>query len=293
VYLSRLPLTLQVLTLLLLMLRITTANNNNSGGATTALDEAARFELREQKIRLDKEFGSMLGKIADRKDALLRGEASLAALDRARRSKEEELRALERKLVVLLEEQQRELEGIRGRQEKRSNINSSSTALAAGGGANGGATVGSGASQQLQLVAAGGGGPSARDKRQAAQLMASTETLMKFGFMSMSMTYFSSLNMIRAMRAVGASDTVLGALAHNTAVRDGGSSSSGSSSSAVAETAANAAVGAQPFRPALKPGESLGQQPLRVAAWSVGDVARWLQTLSLPQVSYCACTLVQ
>ena len=228
----------------------------------------------------------MLGKIADRKDALLRGEASLAALDRARRSKEEELRALERKLVVLLEEQQRELEGIRGRQEKRSgssSTSSSSLALTAAG-ANGGTTVGSGSGasqQQLQLVAAGG--PSARDKRQAAQLMASTETLMKFGFMSMSMTYFSSLNMIRAMRAVGASDTVLGALAHNTAVRDGGSGGS-SSSSAVAETAANAAVGAQPFRPALKPGESLGQQPLRVAAWSVGDVARWLQTLSLPQV---------
>jgi hypothetical protein len=234
----------------------------------------------------------MLGKIADRKDALLRGEASLAALDRARRSKEEELRALERKLVVLLEEQQRELEGIRGRQEKRSNNNS--LALTAGSGANGGTTVGGGASQQLLI--AGGGGPSARDKRQAAQLMASTETLMKFGFMSMSMTYFSSLNMIRAMRAVGASDTVLGALAHNTALRDGGSSSgsgSASSSSAVAETAANAAVGAQPFRPALKPGESLGQQPLRVAAWSVGDVARWLQTLSLPQVSYCACTLMR
>ncbi len=47
---------------------------------------------------------------------------------------------------------------------------------------------------------------------QAAQLMQSTETLMKFGFMSMSMTYFSSLNMIRAMRKVGATDTVMGAL---------------------------------------------------------------------------------
>jgi hypothetical protein len=37
----------------------------------------------------------------------------------------------------------------------------------------------------------GYGGPSAKDKQQAAQLMQSTETLMKFGFMSMSMTYFS------------------------------------------------------------------------------------------------------
>ena len=55
-------------------------------------------------------------------------------------------------------------------------------------------------------VGGGGGGgysgPSVAEKKQAAQLMQSTETLMKFGFMSMSMTYFSSLNMIRAMRTV-------------------------------------------------------------------------------------------
>ena len=43
--------------------------------------------------------------------------------------------------------------------------------------------------------------------------MQSTETLMKFGFMSMSMTYFSSLNMIKALRTVSAQDTVMAALA--------------------------------------------------------------------------------
>ncbi|CAN0222598.1 unnamed protein product, partial [Ectocarpus sp. 4 AP-2014] len=64
--------------------------------------------LREQKARLDKEFGEMLGKIADRKDRLLHMEKKLATLDRTRLGKEEELRTLERKLVVLLEEQQRE-----------------------------------------------------------------------------------------------------------------------------------------------------------------------------------------
>ncbi len=56
---------------------------------------------------------------------------------------------------------------------------------------------------------------------QAAQLMQSTETLMKFGFMSMSMTYFSSLNMIRAMRKVGATDTVMGALVKVTCIFKG------------------------------------------------------------------------
>merc|ERR1712238_278047 len=40
-------------------------------------------------------------------------------------------------------------------------------------------------------------------KQQAAELIDSTETMMKFGFMSMSMTYFSSLNMIKAIKKIG------------------------------------------------------------------------------------------
>lgn len=47
-----------------------------------------RLELREQKIRLDKEFGEMLGKIADRKERLLHVEKKLATLDRTRLGKE-------------------------------------------------------------------------------------------------------------------------------------------------------------------------------------------------------------
>ena len=96
----------------------------------------------------------------------------------------------------LLEEQQRELHKIRRRQEARGDLleqarkgDANALALATAGGVGGGG---------------GGGysGPSVAEKKQAAQLMQSTETLMKFGFMSMSMTYFSSLNMIRARCAV-------------------------------------------------------------------------------------------
>ena len=126
--------------------------------------------------------------------------------------KKEELRTLERKLVVLLDEQQRELESIRRRQEKKGELLVSAYSSRHGGSAG-------------DIVGAGANGPSAKDKRQAAQLVQSTETLMKFGFMSMSMTYFSSLNMIRAMRSVGALDTVMAALAHSAdapGARDGG-----------------------------------------------------------------------
>lgn len=172
--------------------------------------------------------------------------------------------------MVLLEEQQRELESIRRRQEKKGKL-----LLGASGGSDGGPgsiTGGNGI----------GGGPSAKDKRQAAQLMQSTETLMKFGFMSMSMTYFSSLNMIRAMRSVGATDTVMAALAHNANAAEahgaggGGSGGDGDDGRALA-LEQNEKLGAEPFRPALKPGQLPGQQPLAVAAWSVDDVAGWLQ----------------
>lgn len=193
---------------------------------------------------------------------------SRPALTRAK----EELRTLERKLVVLLEEQQRELDNIRRRQEKKGMLllTSSGGSGADGGGGGPGGMIGGGGGD--------GGGPSAKDKRQAAQLMQSTETLMKFGFMSMSMTYFSSLNMIRAMRSVGATDTVMAALAHNAngAGAGGGGGGGGGDGRALA-LEQNEKLGAEPFRPALKPGQLPGQEPLAVAAWSVDDVARWLQ----------------
>lgn len=182
--------------------------------------------------------------------------------------------------MVLLEEQQRELESIRRRQEKKGAL-----LLKAGGDSGGSGMTGEGGAFGVSI---GGGGPSAKDKRQAAQLMQSTETLMKFGFMSMSMTYFSSLNMIRAMRSVGASDTVMAALAHNNNVAEArGQASGGDAGEGVgagggggsygAALEQNEKMGAEPFRPTLKPGQLPGQEPLTVAAWSVDDVARWLQ----------------
>ena len=112
--------------------------------------------------------------------------------------------------------------------------------------------------------------------------MQSTETLMKFGFMSMSMTYFSSLNLIRAMRTVAAQDTIMAALSQNTADSvgrgGGGDTGAGEGLSGVEEK-----YGKEPFKPGLKPGRLPGQEPLLVAAWSVEDVTRWLQTLCLGQ----------
>ena len=88
--------------------------------------------------------------------------------------------------------------------------------------------------------------------------------------MSMSMTYFSSLNMIKALRQVGAHQTLLGGSG------DGGGG-------AAEDSGASGGKTLDAFRPGLKPGMMPGQEPLLVAAWSVEDVGRWLDTLSLPQ----------
>eukprot|EP01041_Mallomonas_annulata_P008252 gene8252-16970_t len=269
--------------------------------AAAYLDEQSKGELREQKMRLDREFGEMLMKIGNRKEQLTTLEDKLSSIDKARQLKEEELRTLERKLVVLLEEQQNELNAIKKKQDVRGVLLAAShqqlmqvtagdavdgqghsNALVPSGGGNGGGGGGGGARN----------GPSIKERREAAQLMQSTETLMKFGFMSMSMTYFSSLNMIKALRTVSAQDTVMAALSDVHAQRavNFGTEGGGGQGKSMGSDVLGGALGEGPqaksaFLPALKAGQLPGQEPLRVSAWSVEDVSRWLQTLALGQ--YC------
>jgi hypothetical protein len=42
-------------------------------------------------------------------------------------------------------------------------------------------------------------------------------------------------------------------------------------------------LGGEQYRPQLRPGQMPGDEALKVSAWSVDDVARWLQTLALGQ----------
>lgn len=264
--------------------------------AAAYMDEESKYELREQKIRLDREFGDMLAKIANRKDMLTDLEKKLNTIDKTRQGKEEELRTLERKLVVLLEEQQTELNAIKRKQDIRGAMLAASHAelnnASAGtsnalvvasaptgsvGGVAGNAAASGGGKVVLGGGGGGGSGPSLQEKKQAAQLMQSTETLMKFGFMSMSMTYFSSLNMIKALRTVSAQDTVMAALSDVHSQRAMGHGTDGG--------AEDGKSGKPMHLPNLKKGQLPGQEQLRVSAWSVDDVAKWLQTLSLGQ--YC------
>ena len=115
-------------------------------------------------------------------------------------------------------------------------------------------------------------------KQQAVNLMQSTETLMKFGFMSMSLTYFSSLNMIKAVKSVGAMDTVLAAAQAHKAHYAG--RNEGREIRIQENTGGN-------FRRSLKPGEVSRDGTLDVANWSIEDCGKWLETLCLGQYREC------
>jgi CheY-like chemotaxis protein len=288
--------------------------------AASTLDEESKAELRENKMRLDREFGEMLVKIADRREKLQALERKLQTLDRTRQAKKEELADLERKLVVLLEEQQRELASIKARQAHAGEQlvedavtavtgRIAGTASAPGGAITAGGGGGGGGGGNRQLALTNGGetstamvpagstalatGPTAQERAEANALMASTETMMKFGFMSMSLTYFSSLNMIRAMRKVGAANTVLA----NPALQGGAmmgnpmaamAMTMGSSVGAMGNTGMmlpQASLGAtgSTFRPAPRAGETVRDDRTDVSLWTVADVGAWLDTLSLGQ----------
>ncbi|TMW57824.1 hypothetical protein Poli38472_014427 [Pythium oligandrum] len=257
-----------------------------------AMDEQAKWQLREQKMRLDREFTQMLTQIAARKEKLSVLEEQLQHLEKERLSKEDELNGLERKLVILLEEQQQELEKIKHKQQTRSQLvldllpSSGTPGSMASPGF--GITLGS----PLSLASPSGGSAfsnnaahtaamhstsafSAQQREEANSLMESTETMMKFGFMSMSMTYFSSMNMVRAMRKIGAQHVTLdsAAVVANKRWPEYTSPQGSTSSSSIGSS----------FQPDVPAGGFPGQQPLQVAGWSVSDVGRWLDTLALGQ----------
>lgn len=161
--------------------------------ATRQSSTEAMHAIREQRMQLDQRFSTMITKISDRKNQLKTLEEKLSRIKLDHQSKTEELRVLERKLVALLEAQENGLGEIRRRQEQRFSS---------------GADQNKSSSNYKQVVESHG--PSEKEKVQAAQLVDSTETMMKFGFMSMSMTYFSSLNMIRAMKTMSVDKTLTG-----------------------------------------------------------------------------------
>ena len=112
-----------------------------------------------------------------KKNELARLEARISDMEATKKRKDREFVRLQRNLMELLEEQKVELDQLREKGIELETATATSAAAAA-------ATA-----------------HAAKENEKRSQAMfESTEELMKFQFMSMSLSYFSSLNMLKSLR---------------------------------------------------------------------------------------------
>ncbi|KAH8048111.1 hypothetical protein JL722_12710 [Aureococcus anophagefferens] len=231
-----------------------------------------RAERERKRQELEAEFAAVFQEVSRKKHALERLEVAIADMDATRVRKDREFSRLQRNLMELLQEQKYELDALR---EKGIELETATATSAA-------------AATATALRAK-------EHEQRAATMFNQTEELMKFQFMSMSLSYFSSLNMLQQLREMNA-DTTTAAVA----------SSADAAAAAAAATAANVPsikhmkLGAEDVMlgtikkkqaelDAAKLAEEEAKRskaepfPSEMRLWSVADVARWLDTLSLGQ----------
>ena len=230
-----------------------------------------RAEREKKKQELESEFTLVFSEVERKKSSLERLELAIADMESTRQRKDREFGRIQRNLMELLQEQKYELDSLR---EKGIELETATATSAA--------------------AAAATAAKAKEHEKQSAVMFNQQEELMKFQFMSMSLSYFSSLNMLKQMRDINTDTT-------NAAI-----SSSADTAAAAAAAAAAANI---PAIKQLKLGATdaidaaIAQKeaelhhseqreadaktakeepfPKEVRFWSVADVGRWLQTLSL------------
>lgn len=143
-----------------------------------------RAEREKKRQELEIEFAAVFQEVEKKKKALERLELSLNDMETTRERKDREFRRLQANLMQLLKEQKQELDDLR---EKGIELETATATTAA---------------------AAVATAQKAREHEQRSTAMfAQTEELMKFQFMSMSLSYFSNLNMLKSLREMNADTT--------------------------------------------------------------------------------------
>jgi DNA repair exonuclease SbcCD ATPase subunit len=143
-----------------------------------------RAEREKKRQELEIEFAQVFQEVEKKKKALERLELSLNDMETTRERKDREFKRLQKNLMQLLMEQKQELDDLR---EKGIELETATATTAA---------------------AAVATAQKAREHEQRSTAMfTQTEELMKFQFMSMSLSYFSSLNMLKSLRDMNADTT--------------------------------------------------------------------------------------
>ncbi|CAB1101509.1 unnamed protein product [Ectocarpus sp. CCAP 1310/34] len=210
-----------------------------------------RAEREQRRVQLSAEFASTFADVSDKKRQLDRLSSAVADIEATRQRKSREFGHMQRNLMELLSEQKRELDIVR---EKGVQLETAAATSAA---------------------AAAATAQRARDhEAKAAAMYGQTEELMKFQFMSMSLSYFSSLNMMKQMRDINA-DTTTAAIA-------------GSADAAAAAAASAAAASI----PSLKQTGDLGGDAGRLIFDGLSDRPLSLFILSHTHTPYPTCAFL-
>jgi hypothetical protein len=232
-----------------------------------------RSEREKKRQELEIEFANVFQEVEKKKKALSRLEVALADMESTRERKDREFQRLQKNLMQLLLEQKQELDELR---EKGLELETATATTAA--------------------AAVATAQKAKEHEKKSHQLFSQTEELMKFQFMSMSLSYFSSLNMLKSLRDMNA-DTTSAAIALSA---EASSTAAASAAAANLPSVKKLTLGADDYieasirkkkeelaiaEKAKKEYQKISSAPLpdNVRTWTVTDVSRWLETLSLSQ----------
>merc|ERR1711871_477349 len=230
--------------------------------------QVKRAEREKKRQELETEFAAVFAEVDKKKKALARLETALGDMEVTRERKDREFRRLQKNLMQLLLEQKEELDELR---EKGIQLETATAMTAA-------------AATATALKAK-------EHEKRSKVVFGQTEELMKFQFMSMSLSYFSSLNMLKSLRDMNA-DTTSAAIA---TTAEAAATSSAAAAAANLPGMKKLELGANDFVEmsikkkkeelrAYEDSEQKAKKALRtklpeaVRLWTVSNVCSWLES---------------
>lgn len=226
---------------------------------------AQTFEHQNKKRLVESEVQFVLSEVEDKRKALKQLEAHILEIEEVRSQKDREFVRLQRDLIELLSEQKEELDELR---QKGIELETATATSAA--------------------VAVETAEKARQHEVQTNKIFDQHEELMKFQFMSMSLSYFSSLNMLKQMRNVTADATA-------SAVRGTAAAAAAAANIPLTLPALDAShsssAGIKSLGDVIDTKESEKGQiiqsvsdyklPPDCCSWTIDEVGMWLRSLSL------------
>ena len=228
------------------------------------------IHIRRRKA-LENELTSIIADVDKKKNALKELEINISDMEETRQRKDREFNRIQRDLMELLNEQKYELDQLREKGIELETATSTSAKVA---------------SETAQRAH--------EHEKQTSLMFNQQEELMKFQFMSMSLSYFSSLNMLKQMKnmAHDATNAAVNNSAKTAAAAAIAAAAANLPSSRVTNTYVGDTVTAD-IREAEqmlekckknideKDSNETYEFPSDCRLWSIADVSNWLRSLSL------------